>query len=372
MNPLALLEHTNYEKIKQVIDRLQHTAREIFIFPSGGVGENLLATMKRLGVTVTGLGDNSPHKIGQAVRGLPVLSFQEISQKHKDAMILIGSRVYSQEIIRQFLGAGFSQEDLIFEEFNGYISLSQMDAAALLQKHSDKLKALEALLADEMSKQVLYGYLNYLFTFDPYYIAQIRSTETMYFDRTLFSLGPQENVIDGGGYTGDTFAVFSSLVPSFSEYYLCEPMHDIMERARRRLTSRPMTGEVHFVEKALWDHTETLFFDAQGSGSMVAEQETGIPIAAAPIDQITQGREISLIKLDVEGSEAHALQGARQTIARFRPKLAVCVYHLNNLFENGGFDILDLPLLIHEIEPSYRLYLRHYGRGLTDAVCYAL
>lgn len=371
MEPMMLLQKADYHKIEQIIQRLKTTQREIFIFPSGGVGKSLLAAMHKLGIHITGLGDNAKHKIGQTIHGLSILSFSEISEKHSDAIILIGSRIYALEIIQQFQNAGFSAHNLIFEEFIGYAAVSQLDMSALLQKNKDKLQKLLPLLADDKSREVLYGYLNYLQTFDSQYIQQIRSRETMYFDSSIYSLSADEIVVDGGGYIGDTFSIFSSLVPSFDTYFLCEPMHTIMEKAKVRLSEMDFSGSIHFIEKALWDCGASLFFNERGSGSMV-NQTGNISTAAAPLDQIVDGKNVTLIKLDVEGSEEKALLGAKQTIARCHPKLAVCVYHLTNLFEHGGFDILDLPLKIKELHPSYQIYLRYYGTGLTDAVCYAL
>lgn len=371
MEPMTLLSQIDYHKIEQVLQRLKTTQREIFIFPSGGVGENLLCVMQKFGVAITGLGDNAAHKIGQKLHGIPVLSFEEISKKHTDAIILIGSRIYASEIIQQFRKAGFPEENLIFEEFSGYAAVSQLDVPALIQNNQDKLQKLLPLLADDRSREVVYGYLNYLQTFDSRYIEQIRSQETMYFDTSLYSLSANETVVDGGGYTGDTFSVLSELVPSFDTYFLCEPMHDIMDQAKARLGRMDFSGSVRYIEKALWDCEASLFFDAHGSGSAVG-QAGNVPASAAPLDKIVEGKRITLIKLDVEGSEEKALLGAQQTIARCHPKLAVCVYHLTNMIKHGGFDILDLPLKIKEMDPSYQIYLRHYGSGFTDAICYAL
>lgn len=371
MEPMTLLTQSDYHKIEQVIQKLKTTQREIFIFPSGGVGKNLLNAMRGFGVEIVGLGDNAAHKVGQKLDGIPIVSFAEIVEKHSDAIILIGSRVYATEIIQQFREAGFSAENLIFEEFNGYAAVSKLDVPALIQNNRDKLQKLVPLLADAQSRNVLYGYLNYLQTFDAQYIEQIRSQETMYFDASLYDLSSDETVVDGGGYTGDTFSVFAGLVPSFDTYFLCEPMHDIIDKAKVQLSRMAFSGSVCYIEKALWDRETSLFFDAHGSGSMVG-QTGNVPTLAAPLDEIAEGKKVTLIKLDVEGSEEKALLGARQTIARWHPKLAVCVYHLSNMFEHGGFDILDLPLKIKELHPSYQIYLRHYGFGLTDAVCYAL
>ena len=54
-----------------------------------------------------------------------------------------------------------------------------------------------------------------------------------------------------------------------------------------------------------------------------------------------------------EGAEREALRGAAQTIARWQPRLNVACYHRNE-------DLFGLPLLVHTLNPAYRLYLRHH------------
>ena len=74
---------------------------------------------------------------------------------------------------------------------------------------------------------------------------------------------------------------------------------------------------------------------------------------------------MTFIKLDVEGAERKALQGARKTIKRDRPRLAVSVYH-------KAEDIIELPAYILSLHEDYRLYLRHYQMSPCETIVYAL
>ena len=365
-----LLQRIDYHKIEQVIERLTTIQQEIIIFPAGEVGKDLLRIMQGFGVHISAFGDNSADKIGKRIENLPILSFAEISENHRNAIILIGSRPYADEIIHQFLNDGFASDHIVFEEFAGYAAMVRLDISALLQKNSEKIQRVQALLSDKSSQDVLYGYLNYLQTFDAAYIQQIKSPEIMYFDGSLFRLSKHETVVDGGGYIGDTFSVFAQLAQSFDTYFLCEPISENMQKARTKLNGMKFSGCVRYFETALWDCDTSLNFDEHGAASSV--QPMGITVAASPLYDLVEEKNVTMIKLDVEGSENKALLGARKTITRCRPKLAVCVYHYNNTVEHGSFDILDLPLLINQLCPDYRIYLRHYGSGLTDTVCYAL
>lgn len=83
------------------------------------------------------------------------------------------------------------------------------------------------------------------------------------------------------------------------------------------------------------------------------------------IDEILMGKQVTFIKLDVEGSEMAALEGASESIRRWKPKLAVSVYHKPE-------DLWTLASYIIELNPNYNLYLRHYTTCNYETVLYAI
>lgn len=74
---------------------------------------------------------------------------------------------------------------------------------------------------------------------------------------------------------------------------------------------------------------------------------------------------VSFIKLDIEGAERYALEGAKSIINRDRPVLAVSTYHLQD-------DLLVLSKIIQIFECGYSVYLRHYMLSSGDTVLYAV
>ena len=69
--------------------------------------------------------------------------------------------------------------------------------------------------------------------------------------------------------------------------------------------------------------------------------------------------------MDIEGSELKALLGAKELLEKQKPKLAICIYHLYN-------DLWEIPLLIKNINPSYKLYMGHHSQNLFETVIYAI
>lgn len=62
--------------------------------------------------------------------------------------------------------------------------------------------------------------------------------------------------------------------------------------------------------------------------------------------------KIDFIKMDIEGSELDALHGAAETLKRYRPKLAIAIYHRPE-------DIYQIPDFLMSLNLGYRCYFKH-------------
>jgi hypothetical protein len=69
--------------------------------------------------------------------------------------------------------------------------------------------------------------------------------------------------------------------------------------------------------------------------------------------------------MDLEGAEVDALYGAKNTIIKNKPKLAISIYHTDE-------HLYQIPLLIHDWVPEYTLYIRHHSDYTPDTVLYAV
>jgi hypothetical protein len=115
--------------------------------------------------------------------------------------------------------------------------------------------------------------------------------------------------------------------------------------------------------KGLWSNKEILKLQIDGTSSAISDDGSE-KVYVDSIDNLCK-QPVSYIKMDVEGSEYEALKGARKMISSYTPKLAVCVYHKQE-------DIWEIPKLIHELNPSYRMYFRHYSFTEVETVLYAV
>ena len=121
---------------------------------------------------------------------------------------------------------------------------------------------------------------------------------------------------------------------------------------------------ISLFNKGTYDSEKTLYFDNVGGGASKVSEMGEVKIEVTSIDNVLAGEKATYIKMDVEGSEKAALIGAKETIVKYKPKLAICVYH-------HDLDIIELPLMLLEWNKDYKFYLRHYCSNLCETVLYA-
>lgn len=107
---------------------------------------------------------------------------------------------------------------------------------------------------------------------------------------------------------------------------------------------------------------EYLFHRAKDSSCFTESGEEIVRVTA--IDEIIK-EPVTFLKLDIEGAELSAIKGAEKTIRRDKPKCAVSIYHKPE-------DIWEIPALLLEYNPDYRLFIRHYTLLQYETVLYAL
>jgi hypothetical protein len=80
-------------------------------------------------------------------------------------------------------------------------------------------------------------------------------------------------------------------------------------------------------------------------------------VASAGLDRV------GLIKMDIEGAELPALKGAVSVIRKFRPKLAIAIYHSLD-------DFVDIPAFLDSLHLGYKFYLDHFSTGRAETILY--
>ena len=122
-------------------------------------------------------------------------------------------------------------------------------------------------------------------------------------------------------------------------------------------------ANVHLHQIGISNTRAVLKLDSLGSGSKISEAGS-LTIAVDRIDDLVPDSDTpTFIKMDIEGGELLAIEGATQTIKKHHPRLAICVYHKVG-------DFWRVPKKIFAIRNDYNVYLRHYTESIYETVMF--
>lgn len=171
-----------------------------------------------------------------------------------------------------------------------------------------------------------------------------------------YGVQPRDVVLDCGAnvgvYTREALSDGARLVVAV------EPAPENVECLRRNFADEIGKGRVIVVPKGVWnkDDVLTLRIDAGNSArdSFVgsfgpALQEVKVPLVT--IDELAAElklERVDFIKLDIEGAEKQALAGAKNTLAKYHPRLAIAMEHLPD-------DPVRIPQVLAAQAPGYRV-----------------
>jgi len=351
----------------------------VCVFGMGNYGQEVLPFLKeRLGKRLLCVSDNDPSKHGKHFSGLECLNPYELT-KYKDDLHIFVAVYMANDIINDLFDKGYNviNKQLKRDEV---LSYRNWRAKKLYRENWSKIEKVYSLLSDSKSHDVFIYRLWYnMFPEDfdgieePF--SEVFSSD-QYFPEDIIRLTDREVLVDGGAYVGDTIQSFLSRVEmSFKHIYAFELdgdnflelngfIYTLDDSISKRISTYPC---------GLWHETQEISVSGSRSGVHVSNEfdMRSSVCRLNALDEIlalTQRKTVTYIKMDVEGCERNAIQGARKVIGASQPKMAICVYH-------NPEDIYEIPLLIHEIDLSYKFYIRHHGRDWwygNETVCYAV
>jgi FkbM family methyltransferase len=233
---------------------------------------------------------------------------------------------------------------------------------AFLDAHQPQLDALYAKLGDELSRKTLAGFISTIATGDDQYLFDVCQPAQYFQD--VAAIGEREVFVDGGAYIGDTLEDYLRRVPAgFAKYYAFEPDGNNFSRLSAMVSKRGLQS-VECINAGLWHEAGSMRF-AEGDGVSTESRVSdsgGVEIKLDTID--ARCGDATFIKMDIEGAELDALRGARDTIARNLPKLALCAYH-------HPAHLWALADYARSLVPEYKIYFRQHRTICTELVMYA-
>ncbi len=349
----------------------------LVLFGAGNLGRRTLKGLRQVGVEPLAFADNNPDLWNKPVDGLLVLSPGEAAAKfgHRAAFVITIWGACSSHRIPQtqhrlhnlHCTRVVSFAPLYWKYPQVFLPYFCFDLPHKFIQQADQIRAGFRLWADEPSRREYLAQLRFRFWLDFDSLTGPVAGE-QYFPDDLFECSPDEVFVDCGAFDGDTLRVFLKRQEgSFKQIVALEPdplnfqtLQEYISRldssVRDKITIMPIAAGAA-IGKAR--------FTGDGLESSSISSNGTIEVKVAPLDEILQGISTTYIKMDIEGAEPEALEGAARIIRKDLPILATSVYHC--------FDHLwRLPLLIQARSQRYRFFLRPHGNEAFDLVCYAV
>lgn len=188
-------------------------------------------------------------------------------------------------------------------------------------------------------------------------------SNSRYFDAPCFpKLSENESFLDAGAHHGTTINHFlNSTNKSFANIWAYEPDEQNLSILKNSI-NKDFKEKIHLYNIALSDKNDFSYFtDKLGFASKI-DEEGSIKVSTKKIDSLNINPTI--IKLHLEGHELQALEGAKETIMKYRPILMVLADHN----EDGLYKIANFLINLE----NYKLFFYLHDYCGNSAVYYAI
>ena len=247
------------------------------------------------------------------------------------------------------------------------ISWCLMDAAILKNRHSEFVSA--SKLLDDYSQRIYFELLANR--------ATATESDTLYAGESYFGIpefcraNPHDVIVDCGAYVGDSAERYIWRMEQFKRYVAIEPDLGNYRALQKRFAR--LKNEWNFPDGKL----EALYGGVDECSSVMGV-ETRVDGLGSIAKQLSDELDsiqfwaldnlmaegFTFLKADIESYEYRMICGARNSILGYHPRMAICIYH-------NMIDMFSIPQLIHQIDPTYRLAIRHHSYGYEETVLYA-
>lgn len=326
---------------------MQNTHKPILIYGMGNGADKILAVLESRGIPVADFFASDGFVRGHCFHGKRVLSLSEARKKYGDFIILLAFGSHLPDVL-----AGFDRLDREFEFYAPDVPLvgDELFDGTYYDAHKDELEEVRKLLADDESKRVFDHVVDYRLS------GSIRPLRDSFSDESRIwkeILRPERYrfCADLGAYTGDSIKTMLSYALHVEGIEAWEPDPRSYKKLCTYLESEGLAF-VHPHHAGAWNEDTILTFSSEGNrNSSVYGVKRGVETAMLRVDSVYADRKLDFLKMDVEGAEREAIEGAEQTIHRCRPDLQISLYHRSG-------DLFELPLTVRRLCSDYRLYLR--------------
>ncbi len=188
---------------------------------------------------------------------------------------------------------------------------------------------------------------------------------------TTIGVREGDYVIDGGACFGDTALFFANQVGKEGKVYSFEFVPENLDALNQNFSLNPeLKGRIKIIQNPLWSNSGTpVYFESNGPATHVSmkriSEKSSFVDTKTIDDLVSEGtiEKVDFIKMDIEGAETNALKGAENTLRKYKPRLAICLYH-------SPLDFKAIPEYLNSLNIGYKFYFNHYTMHAEESVLF--
>ncbi|MCI8494290.1 MAG: FkbM family methyltransferase [Lachnospiraceae bacterium] len=358
------MNRTQLEQILSTKSVKYKEGNKLIVWGAGATADLYMEAFQRLkkeGFYIDGYCDNNPNIQGKSYNGKTVYCPSDLP---KDAFICVCT---AQPEVYRAIAEQLEEMEL------SYCHIDEM----IFKSHKQELLKVYDLLEDDTSKEI-YAKLIVSRMFGIYPDEDLYSGEQYFCVNEFRKRTIGEVFVDCGAYVGDTIeqllwmrggGILKKIIAIDADHKNYEALKIRIKRLKEEWNIAD--EEIELVEAAVGAETaeqgyyiET-YDENRGMGSRMKKCNDNSKSEMKMIaldDFLTE--PYTFLKADIEGFEYNMLLGAQNSIVRYKPKIAVCIYH-------NSVDFYDIPLLIYSFESGYKFAVRHHSNKWDETVLYA-
>ena len=330
---------------ESVWQRIQKEALPIIMYGTGNGADKVMDIFEGLNITLSGITASNSFVRKRTFRGFPVMPLSHFEKIYDDFVVVVSFGTSIPEVMENIYA--IAQRHTVLVPVVP-VTGTQIFSEDFYRKNEDKIDLAYSLLADDFSKKIYEGYVNFLYGGELDFLRSITTPEEEAFENVL-RLSGNETYIDIGAYRGDTVDAFLKYSGGNYSHIICaEP--DTKSYSKLLAHCEGIEKFNAFNVAVTGIDGDVGFSDVHGRQSAIGGDKITKSLS---LPTLCQGVTPTYIKIDSEGCENEILEAGKKILTEHKPKLNVAAYHKCE-------DIFTLPILIHEANPSYKIHLRHH------------
>lgn len=320
-------------------EKIKDCGKPVLLYGMGNGADRALEYFKEYGIELRGVFASDEFVRGQSFAGFKVINYERAKKRFGSFCVVTAFGAANEEAMRNIERINEEQE-LYYPDmplFGGEIITKEY-----LRKNRERIQRIYDKIADEKSKKTFENCLRFRLYGDIKYLKNIMVTNEEAFE--MLQAKKNSSFADLGAYNGDTAALFMKVYGESSRILAIEPDKNNFRKLKSFAEGKE---NIEALNAAVSDRCGELEFASESSRNSHAG-EGGIKVKCIDGDSVFAEFKPEVIKMDLEGHEAPAIEGMKKTIREQKPAIMAAVYHKTD-------DFLEIPERILELNPDYKL-----------------